>query len=182
MSSRSRGRQFAVQMIYQQEFTGYDLDQVLEHFWRNINADETTRVFSRRLAEGVIERRQELDFEIQGYLKNWTLDRIAVLDRIILELALFELVSGKSEVPWRVVIDEAVTLAKMFSTDKSPTFINGVLHAWCAKNVSDFENAPETNGSAARAAQAEEPPAPGLDHGFEDEDEDKAQATAEETE
>lgn len=142
MSSRSRGRQFAVQMIYQFEFSGDPLDHILHHFWRNIEADQTTRAFSSQLARGVIEERRELDLEINGYLKNWTLDRIATLDRIILELALFELLAKDIEVPWKVVIDEAVTLAKMFGTDKSPTFINGVLHAWCARNSEGFKENP----------------------------------------
>ncbi|CAM2008828.1 transcription antitermination factor NusB [Acanthopleuribacter pedis] len=155
MSSRSRGRQFAVQMIYQFEFSGDTLDHILHHFWRNIDADQTTRAFSSQLARGVIEQRTELDLEINGYLKNWTLDRIATLDRIILELALFELLAKNIEVPWKVVIDEAVTLAKMFGTDKSPTFINGVLHAWCARNSDGFNAATDTPANEAEAVSIE---------------------------
>lgn len=164
MSSRSRGRQFAVQMIYQYEFSGDPLDHILHHFWRNIEADQTTREFSSQLARGVLEQRTELDLEIGGYLKNWTLDRIANLDRIILELALFELLAKDIEVPWKVVIDEAVTLAKMFGTDKSPTFINGVLHAWCARNSDGFDEPAEAAGAviddeAASSAPASSAPA-----------------------
>jgi len=133
MASRSRGRQFAVQIIYQKTFSDYDLAKTLELFWRDIAVDGETRRFSENLAKGVLDRQAELDLEISAYLKNWTLDRIAVIDRIVLQLAFYELIHS-GDIPWKVVIDEAVNLAKMFSSDKSALFINGVLHAWAQKN------------------------------------------------
>ncbi len=138
MASRSRGRQFAVQIIYQKMFANYDLGQTLDLFWRDIEVDEETRVFSQDLAMGVLDRQAGLDLEISAYLKNWSLDRIAVIDRIVLELAFYELIHV-TDIPWKVAIDEAVTLAKMFSSEKSATFINGVLHAWALKNRAEPE-------------------------------------------
>lgn len=132
MASRSRSRQFALQLLFQREF-GSESPESLNHFWTENPADETTKTFCDELMVGVQENYQALDLEISGYLKNWTLDRIATMDRLILRLAFFELTIAK-KVPWKVVIDEAIMLAKLFSTDKSPTFINGVLHAWSTQN------------------------------------------------
>lgn len=133
MASRTRGRQFAVQMIYQQMFSKQDPDQVFQTFWKNHEADKETRMFSEDLVQGVLDHRQELDLEISAYLKNWTIDRIAILDRIVLEVGFYELLFER-DVPWKVVVDEAVGLAAAFGSDKSPRFINGVLHSWTLNN------------------------------------------------
>ncbi len=136
MASRSRGRELAVQMIYQHKFSGHELETDMELFWQGAKADAGTREFTEFLVRGVIDHASELDLEISAYLKNWTLDRIVLIDRIILQLAFFELLQT-SDIPWRVVVDEAVVLGKMFNSDKSGTFINGVLHAWATKNRKD---------------------------------------------
>ena len=149
MASRSRGRQLAVQIIYQKMFSGYELERVLELFWRGIKADEPTREFSRKLVEGVLKNEQQLDLEISAYLKNWSLDRIAVVDRIILQIAFYEFIYV-DPIPWKVVIDEAVMLAKLFCNDKSANFINGVLHSWATKNISGGAEA-ETKTVTVRA-------------------------------
>lgn len=133
MASRSRGRELAVQILYQYDFSGYSLERVIELFWQKTKADKGTKLFTEELVDGVCDCLDELDLEIGAYLKNWTLDRIVTLDKIILQLAFYELLYNQ-DVPWRVVLDEAVVLAKMFSGDKSATFINGVLHAWATKN------------------------------------------------
>ena len=138
MASRSRGRQFAVQILYQKAFSEYDTEKVLELFWRNVSADSGTRTFSEELVEGVLDAQTELELEITGYLKNWTLDRIVFLDKVVLQIAFYELLYAQ-DIPWRVVVDEAVMLAKLFSSDKSATFINGILHAWATKNRQENE-------------------------------------------
>ncbi len=136
MASRSRGRQFAVQALYQLDFTKDPLERVLELFWPGVKADSGTRKFTEEIIEGVVGARHELELEITAYLKNWTLDRIVLIDKIILEIAFYELLYSR-DIPWRVVIDESVELAKMFTSDKSATFINGVHNAWATKNRSD---------------------------------------------
>ena len=148
MTSRRRGRQFAVQILYQKEFSEYALERVLELFWQSAKADAGTRNFAEDLAMGVLDNRQELDLEISAYLKNWSLDRIAAMDHFVLQIGFYELLH-QQDVPWKVVIDEAVNLAKMFSSEKSATFINGVLHAWASRNRS------EENPSEAQAADAD---------------------------
>lgn len=133
MASRSRGRQLAVQVLYQYEYSGYPQDRVRELFWQGVKEDAGTRRFTDELVEGVLDCIDELDLEIGAYLKNWSLERIVSLDKIVLQLAFYELLYNQA-VPWRVVVDEAVVLAKMYSGDKSATFINGILHAWATKN------------------------------------------------
>ena len=86
-------------------------EQVFDLFWRSMKTDAGTRDFTEQLVEGVQDRLTELDLEIDAYLKNWSPDRIVVTDRIILRLAFFELLF-RPEVPWKVVLDEAVTLAQ----------------------------------------------------------------------
>jgi len=133
MASRSRARQLALQVIYQNHFSGKELEDDFTVFWQGVKADEGTRTFTERLARGVIDQAAELDLEISAYLVKWTLDRIVLIDRIILQIAFYELLHER-DVPWKVVLDEAVVLGKMFSGDKSATFINGVLHAWATNN------------------------------------------------
>lgn len=134
MASRSRGRQFAVQLIYQNEFSGHDLEHDCTLFWDGVKSDDATRAFTEHLVRGVLDHVGELDLEISGYLKGWTLDRIVLMDRLILRLAFYELIHG-DDTPWKVVLDEAVLLAKLFSSDKSASFINGVLHSWGVNNL-----------------------------------------------
>jgi len=132
MASRSRSRQLALQLLFQKNFTP-DHPQAISHFWEENPVDEVTRSFCDELVEGVTTHQSNLDFEIAAYLKNWTIDRIATTDKLILRLAFYELTIAK-KVPWKVVIDEAIALSKLFSSEKSHNFINGVLHAWSSQN------------------------------------------------
>ena len=154
MTSRSRGRQFAVQMIYQHHFSGYELERDLELFWRGAKTDNGTRRFTEFLVRGVTDHQTELDMEVSAYLKNWTIDRIVLIDRIILQIAFFELLHTE-DVPWKVVVDEAVVLTQSFNSD-STTFVNGVLHAWATKNRAQTP----TSASQAETRDEEAKPEP----------------------
>ena len=144
MASRSRSRQFALQLLYQQHFSGNDLERDKDLFWDGIKADSGTRSFCEDLVRGVLEKRSQLDLEVAAYLKNWALDRIVLIDRLILQIAFYELLHTR-EIPWKVVVDEAVMLGKMFSSDKSAHFINGVLHAWSSKNREENSRTAQEN-------------------------------------
>ncbi len=78
------------------------------------------------LAEGVGDRTDEIDTLISRYLRGWTIERLPVIDRLVLSIATFELLA-RDDTPTAVIIDEAVELAKRYSTDESPGFVNGVL-------------------------------------------------------
>ncbi len=134
MASRTRGRQFAVQLIYQVDFSGKAINDLIPGFWEQHKEKKVNRDFPEILARGVLDHREELDLELSGYLENWSLDRLIVLNRIILELGLFELKYLKEDTPWKVAVDEAVMLTRMFSGEEHINFVNGVLHNWCMKN------------------------------------------------
>ncbi|MBI2362929.1 MAG: transcription antitermination factor NusB, partial [Elusimicrobia bacterium] len=89
-------------------------------------ADEKTLVFARELADGAYARRDDLDAHIQAVAQNWSLERMAAVDRNILRMASFELLHHP-QTPVRVVIDEAIEIAKAFSSAESSKFINGIL-------------------------------------------------------
>jgi N utilization substance protein B len=116
---RSDQRRDAVFACYQRDVTGRPLDELL---------GEDAKPFTRELAEGVEERRDELDSEIAAHSQGWALDRIAALERNIMRVALFEL-EHREDVPAEVAIDEAVELAKEYCGADAPGFVNGVLGA-----------------------------------------------------
>lgn len=89
-------------------------------------ADGKTMDFARELVAGTIERRDELDGRIEAAAENWALSRMAAVDRNILRLAAFEL-AFRRDTPVSVVIDEAIEIARKFSTEDSTRFINGIL-------------------------------------------------------
>ena len=133
MASRSRARQFAIQILYQIEFSGYETERVFELFFEGQESDKKTAEFAEDLVEGVLANAPQLDLEIDAYLRGWTLDRISRLDHLVLRLALHELIE-QPNLPWKVIVDEAVNLAHMFSGPHSASFVNGLLHAWCEAN------------------------------------------------
>lgn len=128
---RTDAREQAVMLLYEAEQRSMSaLDLMSE---RGVASE----ALARALLEGVEASRQRLDDEIQTHAKGWALDRMPALDRAILRLAIHELI-GRPDVPVAVVIDEAVELAKRFSTDDSGRFVNGVLAA-VAKNARPSE-------------------------------------------
>jgi transcription antitermination protein NusB len=131
-SNRHLGRIIALQTLYEEEFrreatdTGFDLEEVLS---RNITryADMVDDVdFIRDLVHGVLKRAPELDAILQPVAPEWPIDQIARMDRIVLRIGLYELLHQK-DIPPKVVINEAVELAKSFGGENSSKFINGVL-------------------------------------------------------
>ena len=120
-------------MLYQIQLTGQHVDDLRDGFWNREKADPKTRSFSEALVEGVLENIAELDLEIGAYAKNWSVERMAIVDRIVLQIGLYELIHHQ-DVPWKVVADEVVTLARLFSSEQSTSFINGIIHAWGTNN------------------------------------------------
>ena len=126
MGRRRKSREFALQALYQLNITKQDVNAVLaqfqEHFLPGGEADE----FLRRLVLGVLEHRKELDRLIEQYSENWRLDRIDVIDRNILRMALFEFLYCQ-DIPPKVTINEAIDLGKRYGSGDSGSFINGIL-------------------------------------------------------
>lgn len=128
MALRRKSREFALQMLYQWDVSGQKCAQVEALFWKAARAEASTRKFANQLFEGAAAQAADLDKVIKQHSKNWRLERVAAIDRNILRLGIYELRCG-SDVPAKAIINEAIELAKKYSTEESAPFINGILDA-----------------------------------------------------
>ena len=126
MTIRRRAREIALQVLYQLDIDPQDPKKVIALHWENFQPSEQAREFCLRLVEGVLQNRKEIDPLIEENSENWTLKRMAVVDRNILRLAAFEL-RYCPDIPFKVTLNEAIELAKKFGADDSGAFINGIL-------------------------------------------------------
>jgi N utilization substance protein B len=126
MSVRRRAREIALQVLYQLDIDPQDPKKVVAFHWENFQPSEQAREFCLRLVEGVLQNQKEIDPLIEEKSENWTLKRMAVVDRNILRLAVFEL-RYCPDIPFKVTLNEAIELAKKFGADDSGAFINGIL-------------------------------------------------------
>ena len=132
MPARHRSRHRAVQILYQCDLRGLDADEAIRNFYGGLYTEENEErpepdVFMEELVRGTLERREELDKQIEAFSEHWRIERMAAVDRNILRLAVYELLEKKN--PPAVVIDEALELSHRFSGDDSAKFINGILDA-----------------------------------------------------
>src|SRR5580693_8015545 len=127
MTLRRKSREYALQMLFQWEMGKQDPARIKEGFWKNARAQKSTREFANQLFENAASRAEELDPIISSLAQNWRIERMAAIDRAILRLALAEM--RATSTPAKVVINEAVELAKKFSSDDASAFINGILDA-----------------------------------------------------
>ncbi len=116
-----------MQMLFQWDMSRQDAAKLEAKFWRAAKAEDTTRTFANKLFEGASRDADALDALIVQHAKNWRLERMAIIDRAVLRLAIYELRVG--ETPHKVVINEAVDLAKKFSSEDAGSFVNGILDA-----------------------------------------------------
>ena len=127
MSIRHKSREFALQMLFQWDMSPQEPAKLEEKFWRGARAAEATRKFASRLFSGAAAEASRLDESIAAHSENWRLERLSTIDRAILRLGIHELRGG--ETPPKVVLNEAVELAKKFSSEDAAAFVNGVLDA-----------------------------------------------------
>lgn len=133
MANRHLSRSLAMQSLFEWDFNGYDIDRMDEVIAQNTKEfapglDDTS--FTKGLVVGVIEKKDKLDDIIEKAAPDWPIPQIAIVDRNILRLGLYELLFGdKKDVPARVAINEAIELAKTFGGENSGRFVNGVLGA-----------------------------------------------------
>jgi N utilization substance protein B len=127
MTLRRKSREFALQMLFEWDMTHQDPKRVEKLFWKSAPAADQTRKFANQLFEGAVAQAESNDQLVSKLSENWRLERLATVDRSILRLAIYELRSGGA--PAKVVIDEALELAKKFSSAEAPPFLNGVLDA-----------------------------------------------------
>ncbi len=126
MKSRTKARFVALQSLYELDLTDHSLGDVLAQRSEDFSLTPNEYDFALKLATGVMENSVKLDMLLSEHAPEWPLEQVAVIDRNILRIALWELAFYR-KTPLKVGINEAVELAKLFGTDSSPRFINGVL-------------------------------------------------------
>lgn len=144
-AARHRAREAALQMLYQWEVGGVSAHEAVRTYWPGRDAppsdddehadavpdvvvDEIGRTFANALVAGTIARVSETDQLIAAHLKNWRIERVAVIDRLVMRMAIYELLT-EPETPAKVIINEAIELARTFSGEEPVPLINGVLDA-----------------------------------------------------
>ena len=124
--ARRKARTLALQALYEVDSVGHEVRGTLTYLLAKEELSGENATFARELVNGVIQNRDMIDRNIQEFAPAWPIEQIAVIDRNILRLAIFEiLLNNKS--PVKVAINEAVELAKTFGSDNSSKFVNGVL-------------------------------------------------------
>ena len=136
MQERRRAREFVVQVSYAHEIQNDDLDKTFDLLADTSELSDELLKFARELVHGVIAHRKEFDELIASKSRNWDLTRIALIDRLILRMALTEFFYFK-DIPPKVSISEAIEIAKVFSTEESSSFVNGILDAILNDSVAD---------------------------------------------
>ena len=126
MGSRRQARECALQMLFQWDVTREDPRPLASTYWEVHETAEEVRDFAERLFLGAVERLEAIDKRIERHARNWRLDRMETIDRNVLRLATSELLS-EPDTPPTVVLDEAIEIARRFSTTGSARFINGIL-------------------------------------------------------
>ena len=125
MGPRRKAREYALQMLFQWDITHDSIDQIITTFFSTQEESEGVADFARRLVTRTVENVEKIDVVIQRHAEHWRLDRMATVDRNLLRLATQELFDN--ETPKTVVINEAIEIARRFSSQESPQFINGIL-------------------------------------------------------
>jgi N utilization substance protein B len=126
MGMRRHARELALQLLYQHEHTGADLEVMQRNFDEWTSSTDGVREFADFLLRGTLANLEKLDEELSIQTAHWRLERLAAVDRNILRLALFEL-AHVPDTPPAVVIDEAIEIAKKYGAEESGRFVNGVL-------------------------------------------------------
>lgn len=138
MKSRTKARGVALQVLFEHDLTGHSLGDTLEARLGEENLEDQLVQFTSQIIAGVTPLVQQLDLIIAEHAPEWPLDQVAVIDRNILRIALWECGIEKCT-PVKVAINEAIELAKVYGSDSSPRFINGVLGS-LVNHIADIQN------------------------------------------
>ena len=126
MGIRRSSRELALKFLYQFELTGGELDEQIKLFLKQNSSKDDVENFMRGLVFSLLDKVKEIDEVIQKYSDHWVLDRMTVIDRNILRMGVCELLFDFSTPP-KVVINEAIDIAKKYGNEDSPEFVNGIL-------------------------------------------------------
>ena len=125
MGYRRKSREYALQMLYQYDVS-HQSAGLAEGFWADKEVPENIKEFADSIVDGVIENLDMIDDKIRLSASNWSIDRMAVVDRNILRMSVFELFYIK-DIPVKVTLNEAIEIAKRFGEEESGSFVNGIL-------------------------------------------------------
>lgn len=126
MGARRKSRELALQMLFQHDLSGNDIRSIVNTFEELQRVKPNIREFAVRLFEGTVKEKEKIDSMIEGQADHWRLSRMAVVDRNIIRMSIWEFLY-ESDTPKLVIIDEAIEIGKKFGTQKSSQFINGIL-------------------------------------------------------
>jgi len=143
MGTRRKSRELALQALYKGELAGQANPLDFAEFCVHFQVEKKAIPYARKLLTGVQGNMEEINQLISRYTENWRLERMSVIDRNILRLAVFEL-HYQDDVPPSVAINEAVEIAKRYSSDDSGPFINGILDAMAKEEISGAANKTKT--------------------------------------
>ena len=137
MRTRTLAREAALQYLYEVDLVGPEEAEGLEEFLARQVGRIEARPHAARLVAGVLERREEIDAELRASAENWSLERMAVVDRNVLRIGAYELLHDP-DVPEKVAINEAIDLARRFSSEEACAFVNGILDRIRERGVGDL--------------------------------------------
>ncbi len=126
MKPRTRARSIALQALYEIDLTGHPAELVLNERLAETPLEDNLGVFTRSIVMGILPIVHELDQLIARHAPEWPVDQVAIIDRNIMRIALWE-IAVSTQTPLKVAINEAVELAKVYGSDSTPRFVNGVL-------------------------------------------------------
>jgi N utilization substance protein B len=126
MGARRKARELALQMLYQHDLSGNPADTIIGTFEDLQKSKANTREFATKIFRGTLDHLAQIDEMIVAQADNWRIERMAVVDRNIIRMSIYEFLY-ETDTPKLVIIDEAIEIAKKFGTQKSSQFINGIL-------------------------------------------------------
>ena len=132
MRQRRKAREVALQVLYQLDVLKIDVKEAVELFWNNFDAPDEVRTFSSLLIEGTWLNIDEIDSLISSSSENWSISRMSKVDKNILRMAVYELLYCH-DIPPKVTLNEAIDLGKVYGSENSGSFINGILDALYAR-------------------------------------------------
>lgn len=137
MGRRRKAREETLRILFRLEFENKQIEKTLNQYWESRKTTEEIKEYSTWLVKGIISDQAKIDNIIQQVSEHWRISRMALVDRNILRMAVFELLYEKNIAP-AIIINEAIEIAKKYSGDEAATFVNGILDA-IRKNLKDIK-------------------------------------------
>jgi N utilization substance protein B len=128
MGRRRKAREHTLRILFQLEFENEKLEEAVSQYWENRKIPEEIKEYSTWLVKGIAAHQEKIDRIIQSVSEHWRISRMALIDRNILRMAVFELLYEENLAP-AIVINEAIEIARRYSGDEAVTFVNGILDA-----------------------------------------------------